>query len=456
MTEDCAVNLVGLMSARVGLGTAARMTMRLMERHGWSLSVTDLIMSGFPRVRLETEARFCNIDPGCRVGVWHVNPDLMIDGVLAWQPSVARCVAESSTIAAVPYWELESLPPGWAEYLSSLDVILAPSDFIAEAVRAAIEEFTDAGVVLSFPQAVEPPLHVRPDRERWFGRRASSTVFLSSFDLLSEPLRKNPQGVLAAFETTSQGRDDMTLALKVGHHAANEITSREYASLRARAQADSRILIIDEVLTDAEMWSLLASADAYVSLHRAEGLGLGMMESMSLGTPVIGTGWSGNLDFMDKTNSILVPYRLVPVSAEMNAAYTSLAGSAWWAEPDIGEASRAMRAIADNASLAGRLGAAAAASSAVRWASYQRAETLTQLVENPEAFRGDPVLRRSRTERLVSLSRARRMDPKRLAREVRVDLVRALRAARLKPPAPHGEIPFGPLPFADGPYLGDR
>lgn len=51
----------------------------------------------------------------------------------------------------------------------------------------------------------------------------------------------------------------------------------------------------------------------YVSLHRAEGLGLGLAEAMYLGRAVISTGYSGNLEFMNENNSLLVAYGLVPV-----------------------------------------------------------------------------------------------------------------------------------------------
>jgi len=41
------------------------------------------------------------------------------------------------------------------------------------------------------------------------------------------------------------------------------------------------------------------------------------MEAMALGKPVIATGWSGNMAFMDHTNSCLVGYGLVPVPDEL-------------------------------------------------------------------------------------------------------------------------------------------
>ena len=61
------------------------------------------------------------------------------------------------------------------------------------------------------------------------------------------------------------------------------------------------------------MAGLMAAADIVISLHRSEGFGLVPAQAMALGKPVIATAWSGNLDFMNKNNSALVSYSLVPV-----------------------------------------------------------------------------------------------------------------------------------------------
>ena len=92
------------------------------------------------------------------------------------------------------------------------------------------------------------------------------------------------------------------------------------------------------------MWALQASCDCYVSLHRSEGLGLGMAECMLLGKPVVATAYSGNLAFMDADNSCLVDYSLIPVREGEYPAWQDQ----HWAEPDIEQAAAYLRRLADD------------------------------------------------------------------------------------------------------------
>jgi glycosyltransferase involved in cell wall biosynthesis len=80
-----------------------------------------------------------------------------------------------------------------------------------------------------------------------------------------------------------------------------------------------------------------------------------MAEAMAAGKPVIATGYSGNLAFMDERNSVLVPYRLVPIGP----GHGPYPPGARWADPDIEAASAAMHRLAGDTDAARALGALA-------------------------------------------------------------------------------------------------
>ena len=95
-------------------------------------------------------------------------------------------------------------------------------------------------------------------------------------------------------------------------------------------------------LSDDERLDLIASADALLSLHRSEGFGLVMAEAMAAGVAVVATNWSGNLDFMDETTALLVPFGMIAV-ADCKGVYD---GREQWADPDVAAAAEHLQALA--------------------------------------------------------------------------------------------------------------
>jgi glycosyltransferase involved in cell wall biosynthesis len=81
---------------------------------------------------------------------------------------------------------------------------------------------------------------------------------------------------------------------------------------------------------------VIGNAKIYISLHRAEGFGMGLAEAMSRGIPVMGTGYGGNLEFMDGSNSLLINYSLQKIERNSNKSYFDSGGR--WAVPEIDDA----------------------------------------------------------------------------------------------------------------------
>jgi glycosyltransferase involved in cell wall biosynthesis len=112
----------------------------------------------------------------------------------------------------------------------------------------------------------------------------------------------------------------------------------------AEAVGDAPNIRIDtRSYPSAEVHALTAVADIVLSLHRAEGFGLVLAEAMLLGKPVVATGWSGNMEFMDPDSAATVGYRLVPVEDARQVYRDS-----YWAEPDVGDAAARLRQLADD------------------------------------------------------------------------------------------------------------
>ena len=243
-----------------------------------------------------------------------------------WRPGVKR--------VAYWYWELEELPAAWHAEMQWPDEVWAPTAFLAETYRKVVS----VPVVPMLP-GVELPPFVRQSRDR-FGLPEDRFLFLFTFDMNSMIARKNPHAVLAAFRQAFAPTDAAHLVLKVsrGFNKPEELAKLQVAA------AGANVTILNAVLTRGDTLALLDLADCYASLHRAEGLGLGLAESMLLGKPVIATNYSGNLDFMTPDTAYLVDYDLVPVGPGVDP-YPE---HALWAEARVEHAARLMRQVFDD------------------------------------------------------------------------------------------------------------
>jgi glycosyltransferase involved in cell wall biosynthesis len=101
------------------------------------------------------------------------------------------------------------------------------------------------------------------------------------------------------------------------------------------------VIFYDEHLTDEETQVFMACLDVYVSLHRAEGFGLTMGEAMAQAKAVVATGYSGNMQFMNRDVAHLVPYDII----ETTRAHSAYPCGTRWADAQVDAAAQCMRSL---------------------------------------------------------------------------------------------------------------
>ena len=229
------------------------------------------------------------------------------------------------------YWELQTVPDDWVRAAELVQEIWSPTEFVAQAMRARMPRpvyrmlpGVEVGPVESIPRA---SLNIPEDHY----------VFLFMFDFHSQIHRKNPVGVFRAFREAFRADDKATLVIKT---SGGDIHSADLAEIRETIRGPN-VILLHELFSRARAYGLIAMANCFVSLHRSEGFGLGLAEAMLMGKPVIGTGYSGNLDFMTRENSLLVDYEMAEIT-EDRPIYTR---GNFWAEPSIEHAASLMRAV---------------------------------------------------------------------------------------------------------------
>jgi glycosyltransferase involved in cell wall biosynthesis len=117
----------------------------------------------------------------------------------------------------------------------------------------------------------------------------------------------------------------------------------------AQGQVMPNVYLLHGELTEKEMNTLYnhSKVKAHISLTKGEGFGRPLLEASVSGKPVIASGWSGHLDFLDKEKALLVGGELKPVH-ESAIWEGIIIKEATWFSPDVGQAMNGMAAIAMN------------------------------------------------------------------------------------------------------------
>lgn len=397
------VNLFGYLTSNLGLGVAARNTAHMLQGCGVPLKLVDVNpgggMQGKDTTFAEAIAASAGVEP-YRVNLFHINPDQVLYQL---SPLAGTVALEGRVNACVPFWELPRLPASWLQPLSAFDAVFAPTHYIETAI---LSELPDARVI-HYPQTVHVPSDIRADRSA-FGLPDDAFVTVTSFDMRSDIERKNPWAAIQAFRDAFPQREDVRLVIKVNNVDTIAGLERHVTRLREVA-ADPRVIVIDRPMAYREVLGLYASGDALISLHRAEGLGLSLLEAMALGKPVVATMWSGNTDFMTAENSLPVGYDEVEVVSSTQPAYgKGTSGRQYWAEAHVEEASEALRRLADDAALRQRIGARAAEDVAALTTRYDSGVPLVPALEalTPRAGAGE---RMARLRRRYFVNQGRRI-----------------------------------------------
>lgn len=323
------VTVVGDLYSESGLGNVTRALIRTLD------GVVDYSVINLPMSVMSKQGDYAfgaretrKLRPGVTIFVG--NPSILLSACLKLNP---LAILANETIG-VWFWELEKIPRDWAVAGRLVDEVWAQSAFVARAFEGS------SARVLVMPFVVEACPATDYGRDH-FGISDQPFVFLMTFDYLSHVARKNPLAVLRAFKAEFGDDPDVLLVIKSVNKNRCGDAAAEVASIIGGSR---NIVTMDDYLNRDELLSLMRVADCYVSLHRSEGLGLGMAEAMALGTLVVATGYSGNMDFMNAACALLVDYTLKPVDAEEYP----YARNNVWAEPTLASARMQMRAARAN------------------------------------------------------------------------------------------------------------
>ncbi len=234
--------------------------------------------------------------------------------------------AGSSVMRRIAYttWEADKIPPHWLSLLRRTDALVVPSSFNAQV-------FATSG----YPHSIHTIGHVRRHRFNEFssadlsatrealGIRPKDKVFytVNRFDP-----RKAIDQLVLAFAAAFNAQDPVVLVIKTSSEGYGpppwypSIKPQEEIARVLSVAANKGLLsasggprirvVAESQASGRSVDALHAIADCYVSLTHGEGFGMGACEAATLGTPVVMTAWSGQMDFLGPAWRGGLPYRL--------------------------------------------------------------------------------------------------------------------------------------------------
>jgi len=313
------INIIGYFERETGVGESARLFRRACQR------------AGLPSHCIDVDADPAVQQAAFRTSVIHVNGDRSPEV----QKQLRHVFDASAYNIGCWHWELPEMSDSWIASAEPLDEIWAPSSFIQSAISRKVSV-----PVVHMPHGVEVT-DIEPCSAEELSVPPGRFVFLCILDLASVMERKNPLAAVEAFRRAFPSHGSAALLIKAVYAERHR---DEYGDLEEQLRGVPDVYLINRLLPRARLNGLLASCDAVVSLHRSEGFGLIPAEAMALGKPVVATGWSGNMDFMNSRNSCPVNFRLVT----LDRTFDAYPAGAQWAEPDVAHGSELLRRLLED------------------------------------------------------------------------------------------------------------
>lgn len=268
------------------------------EEHNYPFSIIPC--TNFP----ESMAMFNNL-----YHLWH--PDVFI---VAMDITIQRCYIFEIQKYNIPYIvitpvESDPLCITWGMVLMQASTVFIISEFGAK-------ECNKIGIPAEHLRVgVDTVSWARPTPEQKTRIRASllGVENDSTFVILTVAANQERKFLSRSLEIikkySDDTSDDFRYVMVTEEHC---LVGWELRDLAREFDMDDRFIILEKGLSFKQLWSVYAAADVFLLTSKTEGLGMPVMEAMSVGVPVVGTNCGGIREHITNGAGWLIDYEEPP------------------------------------------------------------------------------------------------------------------------------------------------
>ena len=227
------------------------------------------------------------------------------------------------------FWELEKIPVKWQIISFLMNQIWVQTNFIYKIFNKYNKNTYKMPIY--FPKIINDAKNCKQITQKIKKRIHDKIVFLNIFDFSSYFQRKNPLTTIKIFKKIKLHNKFLILKSHNG-----DSHKKEKLLIQKEIKNHENIIFIDDYVDQNEIIKLIDLSNFFISTHKSEGLGLNLLQAMIQGKIVIATNYSGNKEFMNNKNSLMLEFSKIKVNKN-DYLYSR---NQFWADVNIEKATK--------------------------------------------------------------------------------------------------------------------
>jgi len=330
---------LGYLSANSGVGEAARGYIKALELLNFKIEKFDLCENEWFSRFIE---EYLKVYPSYIFIVMPARDFLLFIESKNYARDFLLNAKKISHIIGIWSWESNESSDDFVKASPYFDEIFSISSYMKEALEKLDINTSLVPHVVELPNIESEEIPMLRDI-----RKKYNFIVGYMCDLNSWSYRKNPKGVIEAFDKAFNSNKNVALVLKISGWDKNQDDLLDLIN-KIKYCRNKNIFVFKEYWSDEQKKFFYENIDVFLALFRAEGFGLTVAEAMLYNVPVACTKYSGVLDFTDEESVFYVNYNLSPIPQ----SWGPYKKGCLWADPDIEEAAQLLIYIYKNIHIA--------------------------------------------------------------------------------------------------------